>query len=160
MLKVIVLVFAFVVITIYGVYYYQVKQRKKTTQAIAKKRLVQVERVVHGFKADLERLTEMGVLSEQAQEAIYRLARCYFVSQPATAESVEQCETVLKNLLLAIRDKLQNSKNNNPVYIRLHLDHFARSLPRTVEGYNAKFYQKKLPKLIEEMADAEGVIDD
>lgn len=159
MLNVIVFILAFTVVTLYGVYYYRVKQRQKVSQTIIKTRLLRVERIKNGFKADLERLTEIGVLSEQAQNTIYRLVCYYFVFQPATAESTEQCELVLKCLLMAIHDKLKDTENNNPVFIRLHLDHFARALPRKVAGYTALFYHKDLPLLIQQLVEAKGVID-
>ncbi|WED22602.1 hypothetical protein L3Q72_04180 [Vibrio sp. JC009] len=157
MLKVSVLILAIVIAAIFGIYYYRANQQKKASRARMKKRLAHVERIKSGFLADLQRLSELGVLSEQGQEAIYRLASYFFVLQPASPENVEQCEAIMKGLLMAIRDKMQDAENNNPVFLRIQLDDFAKSLPRKATGYNAGFYRNELPLLIQKFVDAQGV---
>ncbi|WP_375749539.1 hypothetical protein [Vibrio sp. HN007] len=158
MLNVIVILLALVIAAIYGAYYYRVNKRKKASQAILNKRLASVDRIKSGFKSDLQRLTDLGVMSERAHNLIYSLALYYFVFQPATDESIEQCENTLKSFLMVIRDKMQDTEHNNPVFIRLHLDEFADGLPRKVDGYNKRFYNKKLPILIKHLEEAQGIV--
>lgn len=159
MLNVIVFILAFLIIAVFGVFYHRENKRKRASDAILKKRLASVEGIKSGFKNDLERLTELGVLSEPAQNAIFRLASHYFIFQPANPESLKQCESDLKSLLMAIREKMQDTGKNNLVAIRLLLDDFANALPRKVDGYNALFYSNKLPLLIQKLVDADTTID-
>lgn len=158
MFNAIVFILVLVIAVVFSVYYFREKKRERASQAIMKQRLASVERIKSGFKGDLQRLTELGVLSEPAQEAIYRLASYYFVFQPASAENLARCEMTLKELLMAIRNKMKDSdNNNNPVFIRLQLDDFAKSLPRQTAGYNVGFYHRELPLLIQEFVQAQGI---
>ncbi|MDG3086404.1 hypothetical protein P7F88_09895 [Vibrio hannami] len=159
MINVIVFILVLVVLAVFGIFYRRENKRRKRSEAIFNKRLANIDRIKSGFKGDLQRLGELGVLSEQGEEAMFRLASHYFLFQPATAKSVEEFEEVLKSLLMVVREKFQQPENNSAVFIRLHMDQFVSALPRRAADYTPEFYSNELPVLVEQLAQAQGLLE-
>lgn len=128
-------------------YFYLEAQRKKTVQAERKSLMTRIEKMKSSFKSELQQLTTIGVLSNQGQQEIYRLANYYFVFQPVTTQNVEHCEQLLDSLLSAIKDKMIKSNSLPTDFLQKLLNNFISALPKKANDYNANFYRNDLPML-------------
>ena len=147
-------------VALFTYYFYQEAKRKSASQAARKTLTARIERLKRSFKAKIQDLVSLGVLSKQGQDTIYRLPNYYFVFQPITLENVEHCEHLLGSLLNVINDKLlsESETSDVPNSVQVHLNHFVCSLPSMAKDYHASFYRNDLPVLIKKLMDAQ--VDD
>jgi hypothetical protein len=157
MLNVIIIVLLIALAAPFFYYYQRESQRKKTAQAERKMLIARIERMKAKFKADVQQFESFGILSKQGQDVIYRLANYYFVFQPVTTENVAQCELLLDKLVRAVNNKLIAFDSDNPTFIVTQLKIFLQALPKQAAGYDAKFYRKELPQLIQALNNAQEV---
>lgn len=147
-----------VLVGLIAFFFYVESKRKREIEENKKAISRRVSSIKDKFKAELNGLVEVDIITVEQHNSFYQLANNFFIFQTIKKSTIEYSEFTFNNLIGALQhseaDKLHIEAVNEQVSI------FTRLLPKQNSEHNAKFYRNKLPQLIEQFITAKQDIAD